>query len=205
LLYYEKQAKKKGYKFIIGVDEVGRGTLAGPVVASAVILKSYKFNNTIRDSKKMTSFQRERAFNEILKKAYIGIGVMNETVIDYFNILNATKFAMEQSISHLQVRCKNRPMNRDKTIVLVDGNVQLDIDFRYKNIINGDSRSLSVACASIVAKVIRDRMMLIYSKVYPNYKFDTHKGYGTKRHIAFINQFGPCPIHRKTFAPLRLN
>ena len=201
MLYYEKQAKRKGYKFVIGIDEVGRGTLAGPVVASAVILKTYKFKNPIRDSKKLTPLQRENAFYEIINKAHVGIGVMNEGVVDYFNIIVATKLAMEQSIEHLKINFRKK-INKNKTIALVDGNVALDLDFRYKNIIRGDSKSLSVACASIVAKVTRDRMMFIYSKTYPNYEFDRHKGYGTKRHMGLINQFGQCPIHRRTFAPL---
>jgi len=202
LLYYEKQAKKKRFTYVIGVDEAGRGPLAGPVVAAAVILKTYKFKNPINDSKKLTPLQRENAFGEIIKKAHIGIGIMNERIIDDLNILQATKLAMEQSIEHLKIMCKKRINNR-KAIALVDGNICLDIPCSRKNIIRADSKSLSVACASIVAKVLRDRMMHIYAKSYPRYDFHQHKGYGTRKHVKLIKKYGPCHIHRKTFAPIK--
>ena len=203
MLYYEKQAKKKGFTSIIGVDEVGRGTLAGPVVAAAVILKTHKFKNPINDSKKLTPQQRENAYFEIIKKAHIGIGVMNEYIVDNMNVLEATKLAMQQSIEHLRIMAKGKIKKR-KAIALIDGNISLNLDLRYKNIVGGDSKSLSVACASIVAKVLRDRMMLVYAKSYPQYEFHQHKGYGTRKHVKLLKKHGPCHIHRKSFAPLKV-
>ncbi|MFC1709520.1 ribonuclease HII [Candidatus Omnitrophota bacterium] len=198
MLYYEKKAKVKGYSFVIGVDEAGRGPLAGPLVAAAVKLKKTKFENYIDDSKKLTPLERERAFAEICQKAVVGLGVLNETAIDTMNILNATKFAMEQAIANL-FYVSGRKINRSKVMVLVDGNLSLNIPYKLKSIIKGDSKSLSIASASIVAKVIRDRIMVIYDSVYPKYKFMRHKGYGTERHFKAIKRHGPCPIHRRSF------
>ena len=167
MLYYEKKAEDKGYFFIIGVDEVGRGPLAGPLVAAAVKLKKTKFNNRIDDSKKLTPSQREDAFVEICQKAVVGLGIINETVIDTINIVNVTKFAMEQAVANLIYVSKKRTkkrVNKNKVMVLVDGNLSLNLPFKSKSIIKGDSKSLSIACASIVAKVTRDRVMFIYHK-----------------------------------------
>lgn len=202
MLYYEKKAKGRGYSFVIGVDEAGRGPLAGPLVAAAVKLKKTKFNNYIDDSKKLTPLERESAFTEIYQKAVVGLGIVNETVIDTINILNVTKFAMEQAVANL-IYVSRRKINKNKIIVLTDGNLSLDIPFRLKNIIRGDSKSLSIASASIVAKVIRDRIMSIYDRIYPNYNFMQHKGYGTRRHFKTIKKYGPCPIHRRSFNPLK--
>lgn len=206
MLYYEKKAKNKGYSFVIGVDEAGRGPLAGPLVAAAVKLNKTKFNNRIDDSKKLTPSQREDAFGEICQKAVVGLGIINETVIDTINIVNVTKFAMEQAVANLIYVSKrkiNKKINKDKVMVLVDGNLSLSLPFKSKSIIKGDSKSLSIACASIVAKVTRDRIMAIYNKVYPKYSFKQHKGYGTKGHIRAINKHGPCLIHRRSFNPLK--
>lgn len=202
MLYYEKKAQNSGFSFVIGVDEVGRGPLAGPVVAAAVKLNSTKFKNYIDDSKKLTALQRENAFREIFRKAAVGVGIINETIIDAVNILNATKFAMERAVAGL-INASVRRINKDKVIVLVDGNLSLDLPFRLKGIIKGDSKSLSIASASIVAKVIRDRIMAIYDRIYPNYYFTEHKGYGTKKHFRAIKKYGPCPIHRRSFDPLK--
>jgi ribonuclease HII len=202
VLYYEKRAKHNGFSFVIGVDEVGRGPLAGPVVAAAVRLNNTKFKNRIDDSKKLTSHQRETAFKEIFQKAIVGIGIINESVIDNVNILNATKLAMENAVANL-IYLSKKKINKNKIMILVDGNLSLKVPFRLRSIIKGDSKSLSIASASIVAKVIRDRIMSIYDKVYPKYNFSGHKGYGTEAHFEAIKKHGPCLIHRRSFYPMR--
>ena len=202
MLYYEKKAKTKGFSCVIGVDEAGRGPLAGPVVAAAVQCKSSRFRNRIADSKVLTPRQREKAFLEINEKADVGVGIMNEGVVDSMNILNATRLAMEQAVENLFYRLKKK-VSKKSIILLIDGNVPLTLPYTSKNIIKGDAKSLSVASASIVAKVIRDRIMDTYHKVYPRYAFDKHKGYGTKRHFSAIDKHGACPIHRKSFYPFK--
>lgn len=198
MLYYEKKAKRQGYSFIIGVDEVGRGPLAGPVVAAAVKLNTTRFANRIDDSKKLSPPEREKAFKEICQNAVVGLGVLSEVAIDDMNILNATKFVMEQSVANL-VHASRKKINKNKIMVLVDGNLHLDLSFKAKSIIQGDAKSLSIAAASIVAKVIRDRIMCIYDRLYPEYNFVQHKGYGTRGHFRAIQEHGPCPIHRRSF------
>ena len=128
----------------------------------------------------------------------VGLGIVNETAIDAMNILKATKFAMEQAVVNL-IRLSKKRIAKSKVIVLVDGNISLDIPFRLKRVIRGDSKSLSIASASIVAKVTRDRIMSIYDKIYPEYNFRQHKGYGTRGHFKAIKKHGPCLIHRQTF------
>lgn len=182
---------------IIGVDEAGRGPLAGPVVAAAVALKTASFKNRIDDSKKLTSLQREKAFSEIIQKSVFGIGVINEKIIDRLNILVATRRAMEAAILTLMDKLKKSPKRRIH--IIVDGNVNLDINLPFTNIIRGDSKSKTIACASILAKVIRDRIMSLYDELYPQYGFLQHKGYPTKRHRLLVKRFGPSTIHRKSF------
>jgi len=198
VLYYENKLKKKGYNLIIGVDEVGRGPLAGPVAAAAVTLKTVYFKNRIDDSKKLSSSQREHAFGEIIHKSVFGIGIINERVIDRLNIAVATRMAMEQAISGLIAKLK--PDYRPRIHILVDGNIKLDIDLPFTGIIKGDSKSKSIACASILAKVIRDRIMSLYDKIYPQYGFLKHKGYPTKEHRTALKKFGPSLIHRTSFS-----
>jgi ribonuclease HII len=195
MLYYERKFKRKGYKLIIGVDEVGRGPLAGPVVAAAVVLKDTRFNNRIDDSKRLSFLQRERAFREIIDKSTFGIGVVNERIIDRLNILQATRLAMEQAV---KVLCK-KLKSKDKLCILVDGNIKLDLKLPIMNIIKGDSKSKSIACASILAKVVRDHIMSLYNKFYPEYGFFQHKGYPTKMHRLALKRFGPSIIHRMSF------
>ncbi len=190
MLYYENQARQRGFKFVAGVDEAGRGPLAGPVVAAAVVLKTRRFINLIDDSKKLTRNQRLSAFDEILKKAFVGVGIVNEKVIDNLNILIATRFAMQQALTNL-------PISPD--FILIDGKVNLDIDIPKKEIIYGDSKSLSIASASIIAKVTRDKIMDLYHRVFPGYGFDLNMGYGTKFHISKLRHKGPCMIHRRSF------
>lgn len=197
MLYYERKLRKKGFDLIIGVDEAGRGPLAGPVVAAAVALNTYRFKNRIDDSKKLTSLSREKAFSEIIDKSVFGIGITNEKIIDRVNILVATCMAMEQAIASLIDKLS--PAEVKRTHIIVDGNLTLDVTLPYTCIINGDSRSKSIACASILAKVTRDRIMKLYDRIYPQYGFIRHKGYPTKMHRAVLKRLGPSLIHRKSF------
>lgn len=197
MFYHERRLKAKGYNFIIGVDEAGRGPLAGPVVAAAVALKTSRFKNRIDDSKKLTQQQRINAFSEIVKKSTFGIGIISEGVIDRLNILVATQIAMAQAVTNLISKLKQD--KKRKIHIIIDGDVKIDTDAPYLNIIKGDTKSKSIASASIIAKVTRDRIMSIYDKIYPEYGFKQHKGYPTKMHRDKLDEFGPALIHRKTF------
>lgn len=181
---------------IIGVDEAGRGPLAGPVVAAAVVLKTTRFKNRIDDSKKLTSLSREKAFLEIIKKSIFGVAIVNENIIDRINILQASRMAMEQAVSCVREKIKSK---KPRIHVIVDGNMKLNINLPFTAIIRGDSRSLSIASASILAKVTRDHIMSLYDSVYPQYNFKQHKGYPTKEHRTILKKIGPSPIHRKSF------
>lgn len=196
--YYEKKFKKKGFNLIIGVDEVGRGSLAGPVVAAAVALKKERFKHRIDDSKKLSPFQRENAFPEIADNSIFGIGVVDEKVIERLNILVATRIAMEEAVTALIDKIKHQKQKK-RPHILVDGNVKLQTQLPYTNIIKGDTKSKSIACASILAKVTRDRIMSLYDKVYPHYGFRQHKGYATNTHRLAIKKFGTTLIHRNSF------
>lgn len=197
MLYFERKLKKEGCDFVIGVDEAGRGPLAGPIVAAAVALKRRAFKNRIDDSKKLTPLGRDKAFSEIVKKTDFGIGIVSEKVIDRFNIAVANCLAMEQAIDSLLKKIK--PPKAKSIHIIVDGNLSLRTKFPYTNIIKGDSRSKSIACASILAKVTRDRIMDLYHGLYPEYGFNKHKGYGTKEHMDIIKRIGPSRIHRRSF------
>lgn len=177
---------------IAGVDEAGRGPLAGPVVAAAVILpEECALLSGLDDSKKLTQRNRERLFPLITEEAIsVGVGVVTHRVIDEINILQATKKAMQKAVLKLTKRPE---------YLLIDGNTPLDITIHQKTIIKGDSKSASIASASIIAKVVRDRIMRGYDRVFPSYQFASHKGYPTKAHINAIKHFGICDIHRKTF------
>ncbi len=209
MFYYENRFKKQGINYIVGVDEAGCGPLAGPVVAAAVFLKKYKFQNRIDDSKKLTALSRERAFEEILDNSIVGIGIISENGVDSLNILKASHMAMERAINILfsklnKLHNKNNKFHFNKTFVLIDGrDVSFQLPCRHKSIVDGDAKSISIASASIIAKVIRDRIMNIYDRVFPDYGFACHKGYGTKKHKEAINRHGPTSIHRKTFSPVR--
>ena len=193
MLAYEQRFESQGYKAIAGVDEAGRGPLAGPVVSAAVILRQVKFKNRIDDSKVLSASQREKAYSEIRKKAWVAIGIVGEKIIDQINILEATILSMRRAISFLSPQ---------PDFVLVDGNMSLNLNIPYESIVRGDAQSLSIACASIIAKVTRDRIMSIYHRKYPEYGFLEHKGYGTKSHFEALKRIGPSPIHRMSFAPL---
>jgi ribonuclease HII len=187
---YEKEITK-GCSYVAGIDEVGRGPLAGPVVCAAVILPKDTEFIGINDSKKVKKEDRERLFNEIEEKAVaIGIGICDEKTIDDINILEATKLGMKKAIKDL---------DSQPDFLLIDALTLDDIPIRQKGIIKGDSKSVSIAAASIVAKVTRDRIMYAYNEKYPEYGFLTNVGYGTKEHRDALKEVGATPIHRKSF------
>jgi len=188
---FEKQAYNEGYNFIAGIDEAGRGPLAGPVVAAAVILPKNVFIEKLNDSKKLSPKQRDALYDEIMDKSIdCAVGIVDEKCIDEINILNATKKAMKIAIESL----KTKP-----DLILTDA-VNLDtVNIDQVNIVKGDSLSISIAAASIIAKVTRDRLIDKYDSIYPQYGFSKHKGYGTKEHIDAIKKYGICPIHRVSF------
>ncbi|MCK9604253.1 MAG: ribonuclease HII [Candidatus Omnitrophica bacterium] len=197
MLYYEKKLQKQGCDLIIGVDEAGRGPLAGPVVAAAVALKTTRFSNRIDDSKKLTAVLRNKAFPEIIRKSIFGFGIVDEKAIDRINILEATRVAMQQAISSL--KAKLDPGQYKHIHVIVDGNMALELEWPCTDIIGGDAKSKSIASASILAKVIRDQIMLYYDSIYPEYGFSKNKGYPTKEHRDILKKIGPSLIHRKSF------
>lgn len=197
MLYYERSLKNKGFDVIFGVDEAGRGPLAGPVVAAAVALKTDKFKARIDDSKKLTPRQREEAFFEIMEKSIFGFGMVNERVIDDVNILEATRMAMRSAVAMAIGKLDNTAAG--KVHVIVDGNIKIDIGVPFTNIIKGDALSMSIAGASILAKVVRDRLMYVYDRLFPEYGFLRHKGYPTEYHRRVLKKLGPTIIHRKTF------
>lgn len=191
MLKYENEAYSKGYNYVCGVDEAGRGPLCGPVVAAAVILDKDAHLEGVNDSKKLSEKKREKLFDDIMEKAVaVGIGISDVDMIEKINILNATKEAMKEAISNLNVK---------PDFVLIDGNQDIKIDIDRTTVISGDALSQSIAAASIIAKVTRDRMLREYDKEYPEYGFAKHKGYGTKMHIEAIKQYGLTPIHRPSF------
>ncbi len=192
-LQYERTLLAKGVKYIAGVDEVGRGPLAGPVVCAAVImpLDNESIIVGVDDSKKLSAKKREQLAGEIKKKALAyTIVEVSEKEIDEINILEATKLGMKKALETLSIPPET---------VLTDGNMTLDISFPQKSVIHGDALSYSIGAASIIAKVYRDNMMDEYAKQYPQYAFDSNKGYGTAAHIQAIKEYGLCPIHRRTF------
>ena len=193
LLEYENKAQNKGYKIVAGIDEAGRGPLAGPVVAAAVIITNNIDLEGLDDSKKLSPKKREELFPKIQEMAN-GIAVVGQEIIDEINILQATRLAMKQAVEKL----RNNP-----NILLIDGNQKIDSHIEQWAIIRGDTKSMSIAAASVLAKVTRDRIMTDYDYKYPQYEFWRHKGYGTQRHRDLIAQHGPCPIHRKTFRGVR--
>lgn len=191
---FEEEARARGHKIIAGIDEAGRGPLAGPVVAAAVILPPGPKINGINDSKKLSPTQREKLFDLIFERAQgIGIGIIEAAEIDRLNIWRATQKAMEEAI-------KNLPLLPD--ILLIDGNQRLPIPLAQIVITKGDQRCQSIAAASIVAKVTRDRLMLRYHETYPQYNFARHKGYATREHLQAIRRYGCCPLHRRSFKPI---
>lgn len=227
----EKKLWKKGYKFVAGLDEAGRGPLAGPVVAAAVcprisndeFLISNKISNSkiksfirnldlefrnfgINDSKKLSEKKREEIYEKLIRCENLawGVGVVSEKIIDKINILEATKLAMAKALKNLSPK----PYTLTPNFLLIDGNFTLrqaqgEKYIPQRSIIKGDQKVFSVAAASIIAKVTRDRLMQKYHKKYPQYGFEKHKGYGTRAHFLSLEKFGPCKIHRKSFYPVR--
>jgi len=197
VLRFERKLINKGYDLVVGVDEAGRGPLAGPVVAAAVLLNSFDFINRIDDSKKLTPRKRKKAFFEIKNKSLYAIASVSHKQIDRINILQATILAMQKAISKLSAKLETKKLKR--VFVLIDGNMRFKSDFPCQSIVGGDGKSLSIACASILAKVKRDQIMDAYHKIYPQYGFIKHKGYPTQIHRDILKKIGPAAIHRKSF------
>ena len=194
MLAYEKECYARGMELIAGVDEVGRGPLAGPVVASAVILPKACKIPGLNDSKKIPKSKHKEIYEDVLQNAIaIGIGVKDNQVIDQVNIYEATKLAMMEAIGQLEPQPQH---------LLIDA-MKLDLPIPQTSIIKGDANSLSIAAASIVAKVTRDQMMEKFDRVYPGYDFAKNAGYGTANHLAGLDQLGVTPIHRRSFEPIK--
>ena len=188
---FESKASHQGFKNIAGIDEAGRGPLAGPVVAAAVIFPSKVNIPGLNDSKKLSANKREELFPKIQEiSVAFGLAVVDQKVINKINILQAARLAMKHAVETLKVI---------PGLLLIDGNQKIDSTLNQWAIVKGDSRSLSIAAASVLAKVTRDRIMDGYHKLYPQYEFNRHKGYGTRLHRNLIQEHGPCPIHRSTF------
>jgi ribonuclease HII len=191
MLEYESTARSKGYHVIAGVDEAGRGPLAGPVVAAAVFFGQDSRFEGLDDSKKLSPKIREFFFKIIKEQALsYGIGIVDVEKIDKINILQASLLAMKNAVENLSEK---------PNLLLIDGNQKIDSDIKQWTIIKGDSLSQSIAAASVLAKVTRDKLMEKYHKQFPQYAFNKHKGYGTRLHRDLIKKYGPCPIHRRTF------
>ena len=190
-LEFEDKALEKGYVNICGVDEAGRGPVAGPVCAAAVILPKGKIIEGVNDSKKLTEKKRE-ALYDVIKQEAVSYSIAYATVqeIEEINILNATMLAMKRAIEGLDVKAD---------YAMIDGNRMPDLTIDSECVIKGDARSMSIACASILAKVTRDRLLYQYAQEYPQYHFEKHKGYGTKLHKEALLEYGPCPYHRPSF------
>ncbi len=191
----EERLYAAGYRAICGIDEAGRGPLAGPVVAAAVILPQDCSLPGLRDSKKISPRKREHFFEKISQTARsIGVGIVDHEMIDDINILQATYLAMQRGLEALHIPAD---------YLLIDALKLSKVKLPQEGIIHGDDLSLSIAAASVIAKVTRDRLMLAYHERFPQYGFDRHKGYGTREHLQHIKNFGPCPIHRTTFRGVR--
>ncbi len=192
LKQYENELRNKGYKYICGIDEAGRGPLAGPVVVASVIMPENSMIEGVNDSKKVSEKKREKLYDLILEEAIsYGVGIIGQDEIDDINILNATKKGLTVSLKEL---------TQKPDLIIVDALTNIDtLGTPYESIIKGDAKCYSISAASIIAKVTRDRIMREWDKVYPQYGFAQHKGYGTSAHISSIKEYGPCPLHRKTF------
>lgn len=192
---YEEQLLEEGYHLIAGIDEVGRGPLIGPVVAACVILKEHEFLEGVTDSKKLSEKKREQYYEIIMENAVsVGIGIISPATIDEVNIYQATILAMKEAVKN----CKIKP-----DYILVDGNMKIDFEIPSKSIVKGDQLSLTIAAASIIAKVTRDRMLIELDGQYPMYGFKNHKGYPTKQHLEAIQKYGLIEGYRKSFKPVQ--
>ena len=198
----EEELYSQGTISIAGIDEAGRGPLAGPVVVACVVMPRDSMIEGVNDSKKVSEKKREKLYEEIIKEAIgYGVGIISQEEIDRINILNATKEGLTTAIKELEKDLKEKQREFDKPeIILVDALTKIDTDhIPYRSIIKGDAKSYSIAAASIIAKVTRDRIMRQWDEVYPRYGFEKHKGYGTAAHINAIKEYGLCPLHRRSF------
>ncbi len=188
----EDELRNRGFNMICGIDEAGRGPLAGPVVVASVIMPANSMIEGVNDSKKVSEKKREKLYDQILEEAIsYGVGIVGQDEIDEINILNATKKGLTMSLKELTVK---------PDLIIVDALTHIDtMGIPYESIIKGDAKCYSISVASIIAKVTRDRIMREWDKVYPEYGFEKHKGYGTSAHIEAIKKYGLCPIHRKSF------
>ena len=188
----ENELRKKGFNTICGIDEAGRGPLAGPVVIASVIMPADSMLEGVNDSKKVSEKKKEALYEKIIEEAIsYGVAIIGQDEIDEINILNATKKGLTMSLKELTVK---------PDLILVDALEHIDtMGIPYESIIKGDAKCYSISCASIIAKVTRDRIMREWDKVYPKYNFAQHKGYGTAKHIEAIKKYGLCPIHRRSF------
>lgn len=192
---YEQELWNQGYTHIAGIDEAGRGPLAGPVVAAAVILPRHIIIDGINDSKALSAKKREHVYREIMVSAHVGVGIIHHTVIDTVNIFNASKIAMIAAMQDLIPK---------PDFLLIDGaSMRLDISIPHQAINKGDALSASIAAASIIAKVTRDKIMRMYHEQFPLFNFAQHKGYPTREHVELLAEHGPSTIHRKTFSPVK--
>ena len=198
----EEELYLKGVNSIAGIDEAGRGPLAGPVVVACVIMPRDSMIEGVNDSKKVSEKKREKLYDQIIEEAIAyGVGIVSQEEIDRINILNATKEGLTMAIKEIEKDLREKQRDFEKPeIILVDALTKIDTDgISYKSIIKGDAKSYSIAAASIIAKVTRDRIMRQWDEVYPMYGFEKHKGYGTAAHIAAIKEYGLCPLHRRSF------
>ena len=188
----EQDLYNTGIKLIGGIDEAGRGPLAGPVVVACAVMPADSMIEGVNDSKKVSEKKREKLYEEIIENAIsYGVGIIDQKEIDSINILNATKFGLTTAVKDLKIK---------PNLILVDALTNIDTcGIPYRSIIKGDAKCYSIACASIIAKVTRDRIMREWDKIYPQYGFEKHKGYGTKAHIEAIKEYGLCPLHRLGF------
>lgn len=190
---HEQEALRAGFRAIAGLDEAGRGPWAGPVVAAAVIVTRRRFRVRIDDSKRLTALQRERAYHAIREQADIGVGIASHALIERERIVEATRRAMQEAVAGLL---------QPPEFLLVDGRLPPLTHLPQRNLVHGESQSMSIACASIIAKVTRDRLMAFYDRLFPAYRFAKHKGYGTAAHRALLREHGPSPLHRISFRPI---
>jgi ribonuclease HII len=210
----EKKLRRKGYKRIAGLDEVGRGGLCGPVVAAAVLADSrfkisdYRILRKIKDSKKLSAKKRQEFYKILTNHPKIrwGTGRVYQKMIDRINILEATKLAMERAIGNLEKRIESASRRTKSKVdyLILDGNMKINLAIPQRAIVKADEKVFSCAAASIIAKVQRDRLMCRYHKKYPDYGFDKHKGYGTRYHLAMLKKHGLCKLHRQSFRPVNL-
>jgi len=194
MLRYEKELYQAGYQAIAGIDEVGRGPLAGPVVAAAVILPPECKIKGLNDSKKIPKKKHQEIYQAVMDRALaVGVGLIDNDIIDQVNIYQASRLAMQQAVSELKIQ---------PDYLLIDA-MKIDVNTPQIGIIKGDAKSISIAAASIVAKQVRDQMMQEFDELYPGYDFSNNAGYGTPKHLEGLKSKGICPIHRKTFAPIK--